>query len=151
MPGDEAETLLKQYLAERDVPCPVCKYNVRSLTTDVCPECGERLGLALKAIDQRYGAWIAALIGASCGLGFYLAISGLFLWMGLWSGWAPSPTGGEIATLLIGLGISVGVELLLLVFSRRFRRLKPGIAWTLALACWMISVVSCIAFMSHVQ
>lgn len=31
---------LRQYLAERDVPCPKCKHNLRGLRSANCPECG---------------------------------------------------------------------------------------------------------------
>ncbi|MEO1535250.1 MAG: hypothetical protein AAFS11_06800 [Planctomycetota bacterium] len=36
---------LRAYLADRDVPCPGCKYNLRDATTADCPECGEQLYL----------------------------------------------------------------------------------------------------------
>lgn len=32
---------LLEYLAERDVPCPGCGYNLRNLTGALCPECGK--------------------------------------------------------------------------------------------------------------
>lgn len=38
MPTD-AE-LLKVYLADRDVPCPGCSYNLRGCVAGKCPECG---------------------------------------------------------------------------------------------------------------
>lgn len=32
--------MLRMYLAGRDRECPMCRYNVRDLTSGVCPECG---------------------------------------------------------------------------------------------------------------
>lgn len=36
-------SLLRRYLADHDVPCPRCEYNLRDLESDSCPECGEPL------------------------------------------------------------------------------------------------------------
>ncbi len=37
--------MLEAYLAERDVPCPSCAYNLRGVRTGKCPECGRTLSL----------------------------------------------------------------------------------------------------------
>lgn len=36
---------LARYLADRDRPCPRCKYNLRGMHGEVCPECGESIRL----------------------------------------------------------------------------------------------------------
>ena len=36
---------LARYLADRDTPCPGCKYNLRDNRTGICPECGRELTL----------------------------------------------------------------------------------------------------------
>ena len=40
---------LRLYLADRDAPCPGCEYNLRSLSTERCPECGR--GLTLEELE----------------------------------------------------------------------------------------------------
>lgn len=40
--------LLKTYGVDRDLPCPRCKYNLRGLTGDRCPECGKHVASYLK-------------------------------------------------------------------------------------------------------
>jgi hypothetical protein len=42
-------TLLREYLAARDAPCPRCGYNLRGLTDPVCPECGGLLLMSMLA------------------------------------------------------------------------------------------------------
>ncbi|MEO1535249.1 MAG: hypothetical protein AAFS11_06795 [Planctomycetota bacterium] len=37
---------LRAYLADRDVPCPGCKYNLRDLVHVSCPECDAAIDLA---------------------------------------------------------------------------------------------------------
>lgn len=39
---------LKEYLADRDTPCPGCRYNLRGVTTGLCPECGRPITLSVK-------------------------------------------------------------------------------------------------------
>ena len=41
------ERLLLTWLEDRDVPCPRCQYNLRNLSTAVCPECEEPLMLSV--------------------------------------------------------------------------------------------------------
>ena len=42
----EAE-LIREYLAERETPCPACGYNLRGSGGERCPECGHSLELRL--------------------------------------------------------------------------------------------------------
>ncbi len=39
-------TPLAEFLANRDVPCPGCEYNLRGLTGETCPECGKQVTIA---------------------------------------------------------------------------------------------------------
>ncbi len=40
-------TPLASYLADRDEPCPACRYNLRGATGVKCPECGHPLALSI--------------------------------------------------------------------------------------------------------
>jgi hypothetical protein len=42
--ADSRDTL-RRYLADHDVPCPACGYNLRGLEGEVCPECGDVVAL----------------------------------------------------------------------------------------------------------
>jgi hypothetical protein len=39
--------LLRKFLAERDAPCPSCRYNLRGVVGDKCPECARPLVLGV--------------------------------------------------------------------------------------------------------
>jgi len=52
---------LSEFLADRDVPCPGCGYNLRGVATDKCPECGAVLELEIKRRRPLAG-WGALLL-----------------------------------------------------------------------------------------
>ena len=77
----EAE-LLRALLASRDVPCPLCAYNLRRITSANCPECGAQLDLRVASTDLKLGPWLVALFGLAlpAGLVGVYAIMGL-IWL----------------------------------------------------------------------
>src|SRR3954471_8593244 len=68
---------LIQFLAERDVPCPLCQYNLRGLLSPRCPECGRELQLTVGLTEPPMKAWIVAAACAwlSAGLGVLFVIA----------------------------------------------------------------------------
>jgi hypothetical protein len=56
------EALLYQYLQCFDAPCPVCGYNLRQLTCDICPECGRQFRLAIGATQPQFAAFLFFLM-----------------------------------------------------------------------------------------
>src|SRR5262245_45421734 len=52
------------FVRERDIPCPLCGYNLRNLTEARCPECGKELELRVGLVKTFLGAWIATF--AAC-------------------------------------------------------------------------------------
>ncbi|MCA9282443.1 MAG: hypothetical protein H6812_00555 [Phycisphaeraceae bacterium] len=61
---DTSRNLLREYLADIDDHCPVCRYSLRGLQSDTCPECGIelilRVGLAAPEVSR---VWLAGLVG----------------------------------------------------------------------------------------
>ncbi len=57
----DAETLLLEFLRDRDASCPLCGYNLRNLATTTCPECRELLSLSVGFQKPRFG-WLIATI-----------------------------------------------------------------------------------------
>ena len=57
----DADHLL-MFLAERELPCPACGYNLRMLSKPVCPECGLPLKLTVGSDAPFKRAWAITLI-----------------------------------------------------------------------------------------
>lgn len=67
------ERQLLHYIADRDVPCPVCGYNLRALTVPRCPECGHEVVLGIRLVEPYMRAWVtlAVAVSASAGVGLF--------------------------------------------------------------------------------
>src|ERR671921_513984 len=73
-PTSRAQELLLDFLREHEAACPVCGYNLKSLTRPICPECGQELVLAVGAARLRLG-WLFAALAP----GFFSGIAAVFL------------------------------------------------------------------------
>ena len=128
--------LLTRFLADRDVACPRCGYNLRNLTGDRCPECGDALRLQVGLADPRLAAYITALVGASLGLGG----SGLFSLVALAAApgsWWSTFSGRLLLAMVI---VTAPMTAALLAQRQRFRRLPSRAQWWVAF-CVCVSVV----------
>lgn len=47
VPTESDQQRLHDHLSTNDVPCPSCRYNLRGVTTAVCPECGKPFTTAI--------------------------------------------------------------------------------------------------------
>lgn len=54
---------LAAFLAQRDITCPNCHYNLRGLQSDQCPECGLGLALQVDLVEPKMAGFIVGLIG----------------------------------------------------------------------------------------
>lgn len=64
---------LRTFLAGRDVPCPVCGYNLRDLEQERCPECGTHVDLGvIVALDRSFHARRRAAIVSVCVFGAFM-------------------------------------------------------------------------------
>ena len=68
--GPSEAKFLQDWLSSRDVPCPVCGYNLRSTEATRCPECGAKLDLRVGSTDLRIGLWLVGVIALTLPLGF---------------------------------------------------------------------------------
>ena len=143
--------LLRRFLGGREVACPGCGYNLRDLTGDRCPECGQAIVLQLQLAEPRQGALLTGLIGLSAGAGLnglllvYLAIMVLVI---------DRNAGGMEAFFVINLGglIVQGVAMLIWLRNwRRIRRLNTTVRWALAAAGWGLSLLNIIIFSFNIR
>ncbi len=67
--------LLRAYLRDRDVTCPVCGHNLRSAAGFACPECGGRLNLHVVSMDMPHKCWIASVVAFALPLGLFATIA----------------------------------------------------------------------------
>jgi hypothetical protein len=78
--GETSDTSARQwlieYLRDRDVPCPLCGYNLRQLDMPRCPECGREIRLSINLAEPYLRGWITtvAALCASAGVGILVLI-----------------------------------------------------------------------------
>ena len=61
-PGTELRAAcLRDFLADRDISCPVCRYNLRNVRTPACPECGDPLVLNVSRRAPKRSAYIGVV------------------------------------------------------------------------------------------
>lgn len=128
--------LLAAFLADRDLPCPRCGYNLRGLTGGRCPECGDPLRLQVSLIEPRMGAYISLLVACCIGLGG----SGLFGLLGLraaptswWAQWSAR-------LLLLQFAVSAIALFIVLIRRRRLRRASTLVQCLVSLAAWIVVI-----------
>ena len=142
----DAESL-REYLADRDVPCPGCGYNLRGLTGTHCPECDELLTITVGLAEPRLGIIIGVLAGLWSTFGTAMAVTGGMVTFSLFYGdwppvryWIPS-----LATLVL-TGPFVWV------FCRRsgrawLRARSPEVRGAVVLWAWAAFIVSVTSWM----
>jgi hypothetical protein len=134
--------LLLLYVRDRDFPCPGCGYNLRALTSPVCPECGQTVRLSVGLADVQLGPWIACLLGISfpSGIGIIvLVILGINLLYGRDLSWRYMPWQAALV-ILYSIG-SIPVNILLIAGRRRFLRLSRPVQRWLGAAPWIVMAV----------
>jgi hypothetical protein len=131
--------LLRTFLAEADVPCPGCGYNLRGLTGQTCPECSQALALRVGLIDGQMRLYMTGLVGLAAGSGF----SGLLLLYALVRTWLGGGPGGFwllfVVITLVGALVESACLAAWLRLGRRLRRLPAGPRVGLAALAWVLT------------
>jgi len=143
-PDAQDAQLLSAYLAERDVPCPRCGYNLRALTSGRCPECGDEFQLQVGLVEPRLGAYVALLVACCFGCGGSTLFGAVALTAAP-RGWWTEPSA---VVLLVQLLLSGVLLLIVLRARRRFRKAARSVQWTLAVAAWLLIAALSTAFVA---
>ena len=135
------EQTLFEFLRERDVPCPLCAYNLRGLTTSRCPECGRELRLSVGLSEPFMLAWIALafVIFATAGIGILV----------IWATILSNPFRLRDIYARVSLSYLIGSPLLaalIVVFRRQLLKLDKQSQWTLAITAMTLSLLMLIIF-----
>jgi hypothetical protein len=137
--------LLREYLKHGDAPCPLCGYNLRALTDDRCPECGNPFKLQIGSAQAQFGLFLAFLapMFMMAGFAMFLAVRFAYLFVNQWRG----PTPGEWGPyVILAVGLVEGAALPI-IYRRRaalLRCSKPQqfltamISWSLNLLAFTI-------------
>lgn len=135
--------MLVTYLRDREEPCPACRYNLRGLTGEACPECGEPLRLRVGLVNPKLAAYFTLLCAAACGAGG----SGLMLLLVL----AQAPGDWLVEQLAGWVLMAMAVVTWTMVATtlrcaRRLRRLGAWSRWSWAVAAWAIVLAFSVVF-----
>jgi hypothetical protein len=144
-PPDRSD-MLRAFLAAQDIECPSCRYNVRGLRTDVCPECNQKLTLRLALTEPRLAGFIAGLAGLTSGLGFHTVLAAFFTYYYVFVRVRGGPPVDAYHMLLISAAILGVMTWLWIANGGAIRRMSFGARWTLVLGTFAFSAVSCIIF-----
>ncbi len=132
---DDVAKLLSMFLRGRDVPCPLCGYNLRDLTQQQCPECRHEFLLTVGVTKPRFLWFLLAMTpctfaGIAAGLTLIPVIVQRL-------GVAGPPPAILVTLVLLGLVSAVG-GLMLIRHRFAFLRQEPRRQRRSAVAVWMI-------------
>ena len=145
-PSSGDSELLRRFLADHSAPCPNCGYELRALTADTCPECGEAIRLGVLLARPRLGMFIAGLVGLSAGLGFNFFVLMWFAYARLMMNVGSAISVRE-AVPPICCGVVLGGALIPWIrFHARLRAASPVTRALLVSACWIASAASAVWF-----
>jgi len=133
---------LIEFLRDRDQPCPLCRYNLRDLTSNRCPECGQMLQLLVEPREANQKFWIAicAPLLASAGVGLFLI--GATIKRGI-SMVLSSEEQIALPLAFAWFVLAIPQAIMVIVFRRRIVRAP----WTIQLAvAVLMTIVSIMAF-----
>ena len=144
----DGEFLLR-YLSERDEACPMCEYNLRGLTGQLCPECGEEIRLRVSLAEPKMGLYLFGLIGWATGLGFGAFVLCYFLFMQFTQRYSPPLV--ESWSLWLQVTVEGAAVWFWIRRGKWIRRRGEGVRRAFAVVAWTVSVAFAITFFAIVD
>jgi hypothetical protein len=146
MDSIEDRDIIVRVLAEHDLACPSCGYNLRGLTNVNCPECNQRLVLRVGLAEPRIGSFVAGLVAIAGGLGFCTILFAYFVvYFASRYGRGGPPLTGVVP---LPIGMLIGGAMLWWWVKRRGRlaRMSDGRRLATVFAVWVVSLVCPVLF-----
>ncbi len=140
---DDVTRLLSMFLHRRDVPCPLCGYNLRDLTQQQCPECRHELRLTVGVTKPMFLWFLLAMTPCTfAGIAAGLTLIPMIV---QWLAGAGPPPAILVTLVLLGLVSAVGG---LMLIRRRFAflRQEPRRQRRSAVAVWMLHGLALLAW-----
>lgn len=140
----DAERLI-DFLRDRDVPCPLCGYNLRNLTGTVCPECRQNLQITVGVRDVRFGYFLATVApGIFSGIAAVILAVPMIVSLVAASGGRPP---WQIFAV-DAFGFASGITAVVLITRRRqFIRLRSSTQQRWAVFAWLVHIVALLLFL----
>ena len=134
--GGDAAALV-DFLRERNIECPLCRYNLRGLRSPRCPECGRDLELRIGLSEPRQGAWLVCQVALS-GAGGIGVLAGVMI---LKDGWPQEENLQWLFNVsMVAFLLAIPLAVLALVLRRRYLRMKLGLQRALAVLAAVAAV-----------
>jgi hypothetical protein len=129
---DDADRL-RDFLTNRNVPCPVCGYNLRELKSDRCPECGAALVIQVGSPQARIGLFLITVAPM-----FMLAAFGMFVGIA----WLPTLLSQPPGALIMFIAAIADLFGVFKLYRHRdvFFRLTRGKQSVIAICSWVVHV-----------
>lgn len=141
------DSYLVGYLADNDIACPGCRYNLRGLRDNACPECGTELILRVAVAEPRLAVFLSAVIALASGLGFNAFI---LMWL-TWQVFRFGSPWSRMWTLFVATPL-LAIATVLLCRHRQWLRRRSRVGQALVIAgCVVGSIGSVIAFFAVVS
>ncbi|GMV26170.1 MAG: hypothetical protein AMXMBFR58_22010 [Phycisphaerae bacterium] len=152
-PAAPPPDFLRGFLAEHDVACPSCGYNLRALTATVCPECRQELHLTVSLVEPRIGLWLTAVVGLGFGCGLNSLLLYYWLVQMLRNDWNMRSSFEQWFFILnlSGLLIEGSALAAVLLRGRQIRRWRRGWLVLLAGGCWLLTIANATVFSLSVR
>ena len=136
-------TLLLAFLADNDVNCPMCTYNLRGLENDQCPECGETLSLTVRPESYNYGPYIASVLGLAIGVGFFGILT---IWLIIMLIQGVETLDSDMVVIFANCTLETVLLIFLIRFNRRFRCAAPNTQAAIATGSWLLTAICATIF-----
>ncbi len=123
--------IVTEFLRERNVSCPVCRYNLRNVVTGICPECGVALAIHVHPRNVASGSSATGMLGVVVGIMASLVAALLSVRHGA----------GAIVLSLLFLTAAIVQLSLWEYYFRRVRAQRRDMLWVYTCSGWAIPAI----------